>query len=135
MTDNPSTNQSQSVAQVVPTTTHTQSPVITPPVVAPAVVESDTTPPSNTTPRIATPHVTTPPPPLVEGVPQRDRVIDQRVVALRAMFPDYDDLVLFVRSTPCPPIDRLLTRIVITGYPCLILWAETRTAPLMLCSV
>ena len=124
MTDN-STNLSTDklVPQAAPVTTDpTPSPVATPPV-APAVVD----PAPDTTARIATSNVTPP----VQEVPQRDTVIDPRVIALRAMFPDYDDVILCVRSTLCPPINPLLTHISIPGYLCLILWAGIRIAPLM----
>jgi len=60
------------------------TPVVTAPVFTPDV---DVTPP-NTTDR--TTNVTPP----VQETPQRDTVIDPRVVALRALFPDYDDLIL-----------------------------------------
>lgn len=96
MTDN-STNMSTdkliSQSESTPSPAATSSSVVTP-----AVVESDTTPPN------ATAQVT----PTIEEVPQRDTVINPSVVALRAMFPDYDDLVLCIRSTRSP-IDLLLT--------------------------
>jgi hypothetical protein len=131
MTDdstNPSTNEPEPQAAIA--SLHTPSPVTTPPVAAPAVVKSDITPP-NATPRIPTRNVT----PQIEEVPQRDTVLDPRVVALRAMFPDYDDLILCVRSIPCLPINQLPIHITIAGYRCLNLWAETKIAPLMHYSV
>jgi hypothetical protein len=78
----------------------TLSPVATtPPVAAPDVIDSDVTP-ANTTGQIATSNVTPP----IQEARRRDTVIDPRVVALRAMFPDYDDLILCVRSSQCPLI-------------------------------
>ena len=103
---NPSTDKLVSQAAPV-VSTHPPSPVVTPSVVAPDV---DATAP-DTTDRMAT-NVTPP----VQESPQRDTVIDPRVVALRAMFPDYDDLILCVRSSRCPPIDLLLIHIAIAGY-------------------
>ena len=129
MTDNstdPSTDKL--VPQAIPITTDITPPPVatgTPPVVtqAPAVV--DATP--DTTVRIVTPNVTPP----AQEAPRRDTVVDPRVVALRAMFPDYDDIILCVRSTRCPLINPLLIHIAIPGYLCLILWAGIRIAPLM----
>ena len=97
--------------------------VATPPVVTPTVVDSA----SDTTTRIATSDVTPP----AQGVTRRDTVIDPRVIALRAMFPDYDDIILCVRSTLCPPINPLLTHIAIPGYLCLILLTEIKIVRLM----
>ena len=131
MTDdstNPSINEPESQAGPI-ASLHTPSPVTIPPVAAPAMVESDITP--NVTARIPTPNVT----PQIEEVPQRDTVVDPRVVALRAMFPDYDDLILCVRSISCLPNNQLPIHITIAGYRCLNLWAETKIAPLMHYSV
>jgi len=94
---------------------YTPPPVATPPIVAPALTEFNVTPSDTTTNRITAPNVTPP----VEEPPQRDTLIDPRVVALRAMFPDYDDLILCVRSTLCLPINLLLTHLTTAGYPCL----------------
>ena len=93
MTDNPTDLPADKlVSQAAPVAADTTpSPVATPPVVTPAVVDSA----PNTTARIATSNVTPP----VQGVPQRGIVADPRVIALRAMFPDYDDDLLCVRST------------------------------------
>lgn len=124
MTDN-STNLSTDklVSQAAPASADTTLlPVVTPLIVTPAAVDSL----PNTTAQIATSNVTPP----VQEVPQRDTVIDPRVIALRAMFPDYDDFILCVRSTHCPPINLLLTLIAIPGYLCLTLWAGIRIAPL-----
>ena len=115
--------QGAPVAPVAPDNTSTPSPEATPPVVTPAVVDSA----PDTTAQIATSNVTPP----AQEVPQRDTVVDPRVIALRAMFPDYDDIILCVRSTRCPPINPLLTHLAIPGYLCLILWAGIRIAPLM----
>ena len=92
MTDNPTNLPADKlVSQADPVAADTTpSPMATPPV-TPAVVDS--TP--NTTARIATSNVTPP----IQEVPQRDIVVDPRVIALRAMFPDYDDELLCVRST------------------------------------
>ena len=96
MTDNsinPSTDKLASQAD--PSAgVHTPSPVATPPVVAPDVIDAGVIPPDPTG-RITASNVTPP----VQETPQRDTVIDPRVVALRAMFPDYDDLILCVRSS------------------------------------
>ena len=129
MTDD-STNLSTDklVSQTAPVaSTLTPSPVATLPIVTPAVTDSDVTPP-DTTGRVATPSITLP-------APHRDTVIDPRVIALRAMFPDYDDLILCVHSSRCPSISLLLIHIGIAGYLCLNLWAETRIALLMHYSV
>jgi hypothetical protein len=96
MTDN-STNPSTDklVSQADPSAdVHTPSPVATPSVVAPDVIDAGVIPP-DAPGRIITSNVTPP----VQETPQRDTVIDPRVVALRALFPDYDDLILCVRST------------------------------------
>ena len=101
--------QAATVATYYPDTT--PSPVATPPVVTsavppvPAVVDSA----PDTTIRIAPSNVT----PMAPELPQRDTVIDPRVTALRAMFPDYDDIILCVRSTRYPPNNPLPTHIVI----------------------
>ena len=87
--------------------------VATPPVVTPDVVDFAL----DTAARIATSDGTPPP----QEVPQRGTIVDPRIIALRAMFPDYDDIILCVRSTHWPPIDLLLTHITIPGYLCLIL--------------
>jgi hypothetical protein len=108
------------VSQAAPATDTTPSPVATPPAVTLASAP-------DTTARIATSNVTPP----VQEAPQRNTVVDPRVIALRAMFPDYDDFILCVRSTRCPPINPLLTHIAIPGHLCLILWAGIRIAPLM----
>lgn len=95
----------------------------TPPVVTPAVVDSA----PDTTAQIATSNVT----PQAQEENRRDTVIDPRVIALRAMFPDYDDIILCVRSTRCLPLNPLLTHISIPEYLCLIPWAGIRIARLM----
>ena len=93
----------QAATAATAATDPTPSPVITPPVVTPSVVDS----PPDTAAQIATSNVTPP----TEEVPHRDRVVDPRIIALRAMFPDYDDIILCVRSTRCPSINPLLTHI------------------------
>lgn len=131
MTDNStdlSTDKLVPQAATVATNT-TPSPVATPPVASVTSAVVDSAP--DTTARIATSNVTPP----VQDVPRRDTVVDPRVIALRAMFPDYDDIVLCVRSTRCPPINPLLTLNAIPGYLCLILLAGVRIAPLMPYSV
>lgn len=127
MTDNSTNTSTPSTVKLVPeaatdtTDTLPSSSVVTPPVVTPAVplvvppADVDSAP--DTTTQIATSNVTPP----AQEVPQRDTVIDPRVVALRAMFPDYDDIILCVRSSRCPPINPLLSHIAISGYLCLIL--------------
>ena len=131
MTDNstdPSTDKLVPQAALVATDT-TPSPVATPPVVTPAVVDSTPSAP-DTTARIAS-NVTPP----AQEIPQRGTVVDPRIIALRAMFPDYDDIILCVRSTRCPPVNPLLIHIAIPGYLFSILWAGVRIAPLMPYSV
>ena len=101
---------------------HTPSPVATPPIVA---AESDITPPTIRAPQVATLDVT-------PEVPQRDTLIDPRVISLRSMFPDYEDLILCVPNTRCP---HQSVANPITGCQYLNLWAETRIVPLMPYSV
>ena len=89
-------HQPEAVPVAADTTSTVPTPsVSTPPVVTPAVADSA----PDTTARITTSNVTPPAPEVL----QRDTVIDPRVVALRAMFPDYDDIILCVRSTRSPP--------------------------------
>ena len=108
----------------------TSSPVATPPVVTPVVVDSAESAP-DTTARIAASNVT----PQAQELPQRGTVVDPRIIALHAMFPDYDDIILCVRSTRYFPVNPLLNLIAIPGYLFLILWAGVRIAPLMPYSV
>ena len=91
MTDT-STSTDKLEFQAAPVASSHTSPVATPPIVA---TESDITPPTIRAPQVATLNVT-------PEVPQRDTLIDPRVISLRSMFPDYDDLILCVRNTRCP---------------------------------
>lgn len=92
MIDNSTDKLVPQAAPAAPVATDTTpSPVPTPPlaVITPAVDAPDTTA------RIATSNAM----PSAQEVPQRDTVVDPRVIALRAMFPDYDDIILCVRSS------------------------------------
>ncbi|KAF8813913.1 hypothetical protein BYT27DRAFT_7220251 [Phlegmacium glaucopus] len=72
-------------SQAAPVTdSYTPSPMVAP------VIETDGTLPDTATSRIVAPGVA---PPAAEA-PQRDTIMDPSVVALRAMFPDYEDLIL-----------------------------------------
>lgn len=60
-----------------------------------------TAPATAAQPSLSPPAATTPVAPTPDPVERtREGPVDPRVVALRAMFPDYDDLILYVSNVP-----------------------------------